>query len=302
MSHDHAHHSHAPSRGGRMRPLAVTLGLVLAYMGLEVAGGILSGSLALLADAGHMLSDAGALGITLFAMRLARRPPTARRTFGYYRAEILAALVNGATLIAIAILIAVEAYGRFWQPIQIAAGVMLWVAIGGLAVNGLGLWILNDSRGGGLNERGAWLHVLTDALGSVQVIIAAGLIWVFGWSWIHPVASVLIAVLVVYSAWSLVRHSVSVLMESVPGDVDVDVIRHTLLGLPGVGDVYDLHVWSITSGLTALSAHIELTEDGAHHDVLEAARQVLGSTFAIHHSTIQIDRRDERELLRHQPS
>jgi cobalt-zinc-cadmium efflux system protein len=169
-------------------------------------------------------------------------------------------------------------------------------------VNGLWLWILSDSRGGGLNERGAWLHVLTDALGSVQVIIAAGLIWAFGWSWIDPAASVLIAALVVYSAWSLVRQSVSVLMESVPGDVDVDAIRQALLGLPGVGGVHDLHVWSITSGLTALSAHIELADDGAHHNVLEAARQVLGSTFAIHHSTIQIDRSNERELLRHQPS
>ena len=302
MSHDHAHHSHDVPRGGRMRPLAITLGLVLAYMGLEVAGGLLSGSLALLADAGHMLSDAGALGITLFAMRLARRTPTARRTYGYHRAEILAALVNGATLVAIAILITIEAYGRLWEPSTIAAGLMLWVALGGLVVNGLGLWILRGSRGGGLNEHGAWLHVLTDALGSVQVIIAAGLIWASGWSWIDPVVSMLIAALVVYSAWSLLRQSVAVLMESAPGDVDVDALHHALLHLPGVTGVHDLHVWSITSGLTALSAHIDVTESAAHQDVLAAARQVLASGFAVHHSTIQIDVQGESELLEHRPS
>ena len=304
MSHDHAHHSHDVPRGGRMRPLAITLGLVLAYMGLEVVGGLLSGSLALLADAGHMLSDAGALGITLFAMRLARRTPTARRTYGYHRAEILAALVNGATLIAIAILITIEAYRRLSEPATIAAGLMLWVALGGLLVNGLGLWILRGSRGGGLNEHGAWLHVLTDALGSVQVIIAAGLIWGFGWSWVDPVASVLIAVLVVYSAWSLVAQSLAVLMENAPGNVDVDALRQALLSLPGVTGVTDLHVWSITSGLTAMSAHIGVTETAAHDDVLVAARQLLAEGFAVHHSTIELDRSPDTpsELLAHRPS
>jgi len=301
MSHDHAH-GHEHRRDGRVRPLAITLGLVLAYMGLEVVGGILSGSLALLADAGHMLSDAGALGITLFAMRLAGRTPTARRTFGYHRAEILAALANGATLIAVAVLIAIEAYGRLREPAPVAAGLMLWVALGGLAVNGLGLWILRGSRGGGLNEHGAWLHVLTDALGSVQVIVAAGLIWAFGWSWIDPIVSVLIAALVVYSAWSLLGGSVAVLMESAPGDVDVDALHQALLSLPGVIGVHDLHVWTITSGLTAMSAHIEVAEKVEQQVVLTAARQMLSSQFAVHHSTIQLDRHDECELLEHGPS
>ena len=268
----------------------MTLALVLLYMGAEVVGGIVSGSLALLADAGHMLSDAGALALTLVAMRFARRPPTATRTFGFHRAEILAALANGATLVAIAIFIFMQAFERLRNPPDVEGGLMLAVAGGGLVVNGLGLWILRSGHDHSLNVRGAWLHVLSDALGSVQAIAAGALIWAFGWNWIDPIASVLIGCLVVYSSWSLIQQAVAVLMEEAPGHIDVDAVRAALLGLPGVSNVHDLHVWTITSGFVALSAHLTCVERERQEFVLKAAQDVLVSRFGIRHTTIQIDR------------
>ena len=208
MAHDHQH-SHG-AEGANTRRLSLTLALVLVYMGVEIVGGLLADSLALLADAGHMLSDAGALGLTLFAMRFARRPASVQRTYGSYRAEILAALVNGATLVAVAIYIFVEAVERFRTPPEVQGGLMLAVASGGLLVNALGLWILRGGHDDNLNMQGAWLHVLTDALGSLQAIVAGALIWTFGWYWVDPVASVLIGLLVIYSSWSLIRQSVTV--------------------------------------------------------------------------------------------
>lgn len=287
MAHGHEHDRR--ERGSRERPLAITLGLVLAYMGLEVLGGIVSGSLALLADAGHMLSDAGALGLTLFAMRVARKPATAARTYGYYRAEILAALLNGATLVAIAGFILVEAYERFRDPPEVQGLLMLAVATGGLLVNAVGLWLLHGGRDASLNERGAWLHVLTDALGSVQAIAAGVLIWAFGWNWVDPAASVLIALLVVYSSWQLIGQSVAVLMEGTPGHLSLDDVRAALLDLPEVSSVHDLHVWTITSGFGALSAHLTCPDVARRDSVLRDAQQVLARRFGIRHTTIQID-------------
>jgi cobalt-zinc-cadmium efflux system protein len=294
MAHAHAHahpHSHArPAAGSRARPFVLTLALVTGYMVLEVIGGFVSGSLALLADAGHMLSDAGALALTIVAMHFARRPPSSRSTFGYYRAEILAALVNGATLLAIAVGIVWEAYHRFAEPHDVRAGLMLAVAAGGLVVNLAGLWILHDTREEGLNERGAWLHVLTDALGSVQAIGAAGLIWLFDWEWADPLASVLIAALVVYSAWSLLAQATAVLMEAAPGHIAVDEVRDALLGHAGVLEVHDLHVWSISSGFVALSAHLVV---GNTHDadaLLRSARAMVKDRFHIQHTTLQLER------------
>jgi cobalt-zinc-cadmium efflux system protein len=294
-------HDHPAGRGGggaQARPIALTLGLVVLYMGVEVVGGLVSGSLALLADAGHMLSDAGALALTLFAMHVARRPPTARRTFGSYRAEILAALVNGATLVAIAVFIVVEACERIREPPAVAGPLMFAVACGGLVVNGGGLWIMRGGRGGNLNVRGAWLHVLTDALGSLQAIVAGGLIWAFGWAWMDPLASVLIAVLVIYSAWSLIARSVAVLMESTPGHVDLDEVRAGLASIPGVTGVHDLHVWTISSNYVALSAHVTCGEPGRHDAILRAAAQVLGR-FGIRHSTIQVEHAPWGEHVSH---
>lgn len=284
-----ARHDHDRPQSSVSTRLGWTLALVLLYAAAEVVGGIYAGSLALVADAGHMLSDAAALGLSLFAIAFARRPPTARQTYGFHRAEILAALVNGATLVAIAIFIGIEAVERLREPTPVAGPLMLAVAVGGLVVNIIGLVVLHGDRNHSLNLRGAWLHVLTDALGSVQAIGAAALIWAFGWNWVDPVASIAIALLVVHSSWTLLRHAVAVLMESAPGDLDVDAVRSALLGVEGVTGLHDLHVWSITTGFVALSAHLVVREATDGPDVLARATATLGERFAITHVTLQID-------------
>jgi cobalt-zinc-cadmium efflux system protein len=288
MSHDHPH-SHG-SDDANTRRLGLTLALVVVYMGVEVVGGLLAHSLALIADAGHMLSDAGALALTLFALRFDRRPATSQRTYGSYRAEILAALVNGATLVAVAIYIFVEAFARFKAPPNVAGGLMFAVAAGGLLVNVGGLLILRGGHEANLNMRGAWLHVFTDALGSLQAIVAGALIWVYGWHWVDPLASVLIGALVIYSSWSLIRQSVAVLMEGAPAHIDVDAVRASLLELPHVTSVHDLHVWTITSGFVALSTHVTCPGPHDHDSLLREAQGMLSQRFGIRHSTIQIDR------------
>jgi len=298
MSAGHSHHNHAhtaASSRNRSR-LALTLGLAAVYMLAEVVGGWLTGSLALLADAGHMLSDVGALGLSLFAMWMARRPPTSRRTFGYHRMEILAALANGATLVAISIFVLAEAVQRFQHPREVDAPVMMGIAIGGLLVNLAGLWILSAGRDDNLNVRGAWLHVLTDALGSVQAIAAGALIWAFGWQWADPAASVLIALLVVYSSWSLLKEATGVLMESAPSHIDVDEVRDAMIGIPGVIEVHDLHVWTITSGMETLSAHVVVEEGCYDCDVLTEIRTALHERFGIHHMTVQMETETFEEL------
>ncbi len=254
----------------------------------EVVGGFLSNSLALLADAGHMFSDAAALGLALFALWFAARPAPPQRTYGYYRAEILAALVNGAALVAIALFIIVEAWRRFREPQIVAGGLMMWVAGGGFAVNLASLLILRGGKEESLNIRGAWLHVLMDLLGSVQVLVAGTLVLVFGLTWVDPLASILIALLVLYSSWELVSASVSVLMESAPGHIDIDAVRDALRSLPGVVEVHDLHVWTITSGMVALSAHLIAEE--RRPELLSDARRTLSHRFAITHATIQVER------------
>lgn len=284
-AHSHGHNRHS----GSMRRLTATLLLSCGYAVAEVVGGLLPNSLALLADAGHMLTDVAALGLSLFAVWVARRPPTPKRTYGYYRAEILAALANGATLIAISLFIFAEAYHRLWEPPPVTGGLMMGIACGGLAVNLLGLRILGGGRGESLNEQGAWLHVLTDALGSVGAILAATLIWAFGWFWADPVASVLIGTLVVYSSWQLLAEAVSVLMESVPRGIDVDEVRNVLRAVQGVASVHDLHVWSITSGMNALSAHVVVEDGHPSATLLGQLRSTVHKRFGIDHVTIQIE-------------
>jgi cobalt-zinc-cadmium efflux system protein len=265
------------------------LALVSVYIVAEVVGGLLTNSLALLADAGHMLSDAAALGLSLFALWIAERPPSATRTYGYYRTEILAALVNGATLVAIAIYIFIEAVERFREPPEVLGGLMMAIASGGLLVNLVGLWILNAGRGESLNMRGAWLHVFTDALGSVGAIVGGVLIYFFGWSWADPVVSVLIGLLVLYSSWRLLKESVAVLMEGVPGAINVDDVRDAIASVPAVRGVHDLHVWSITSGLVALSAHVVVESANSMQPALSAIQTELSRRFAIEHATIQVE-------------
>jgi cobalt-zinc-cadmium efflux system protein len=291
LTHAHAHpHAQAlHTREAGARRLAWTLGLVAAYMVAEIAGGLWTGSLALLADAGHMLSDAASLALALFAMRLARRPRGARRSFGFHRGEILAALANGAALAAAGVVIAIEAWERLSAPPRPVAGQpMMWIAAGGLLVNVAALAILHRDRDASLNLRGAWLHVATDSLGSVQAVVAGALIWRFGWQWADPLASLLIAALVIWSAWTLLRDSVTVLMEAAPAHIDTAAVAAAIAGVPGVVGVHDLHVWTITSGFDSLSAHAHVA--GRDRDaVLSDVRSVLAQRFAIEHCTIQLE-------------
>ncbi len=287
-AHQHHGHGHGHSADNRRR-LALTLVLAAAYMLAEAVGGWLTGSLALLADAGHMLSDAAALGLSLFAIWIGQRPPTPRRTWGYYRTEILAALANGAALVAISVWVVFEAVERFRNPPAVDAPLMMAIAAGGLVVNLIGLAILSGGRNDSLNVRGAWLHVLTDALGSVQAIAAGALIWGFGWKWADPAASILISLLVVWSAWHLLKETVGVLMEGTPAHIDLDKVRDTLACLPGVCGVHDLHVWTITSGMEALSAHLVVVEEASTTTVLRQVQTALHDRFGIHHATVQIE-------------
>jgi cobalt-zinc-cadmium efflux system protein len=300
MAHDHQHvghlhpgHGHGGSDHGansasNRRALTITLGLVSVYMVAELVGGWLSNSLALLADAGHMFADVAALALALFAIWMAQRPATPDRTFGHYRAEILAALLNGVTLVVVALLILSEAWDRFRNPTEVEAPLMIAIATGGLVINLLGLWVLSGGRKGSLNMRGAWLHLLSDALGSVQAVLAGVLILKFGWLWVDPLASVLIALLVTVSAWTLLRDSVSVLMEGSPAHINVAEVHEALKEHPRVVDVHDLHVWTITSGLESLSAHV-VVEPDPPAELLPALQDTLRDRFGIEHVTIQLE-------------
>jgi cobalt-zinc-cadmium efflux system protein len=282
-------------RSGRERRLALVLVLAAAYMVAEIAGGLWTGSLALLADAGHMGADVASLALSLFAAWLARRPAHPGRTYGYLRAEILAALVNGAALVAVAVGVAVEAAERLQAPAPVAAGPMLAIAVGGLAVNGVGLLLLRDGRHESLNLRGAWLHLLSDALGSAAAITAGVLVLAFGWLVADPLASLAIAALVVRSAWSLLRETVAVLMEGAPAHIDVDRVRDAIRAVPGVASVHDLHVWTITSGLVALSCHVRAAEGAGGAELLRSVQRHLRVVFAIAHTTVQIEPDDFEE-------
>ncbi len=287
--HDHQRPSSAASNQAR---LGVALGLAAAYMVAEVIGGLWTGSLALLADAGHMLSDVVALSLSVLAIRLARRPATRQQTYGHHRTEILAALAHGLLLVGVAVYIVTEAAERIQSPQPILGGPMLVIASGGLAVNLVGLWVLSEGRHHNLNVRGAWLHVLSDALGSIGAIAAGALVWGFGWYWADPVASALIALLVVYSAWALLREAVAVLMEWAPGHVDVQQVEGCIAALPGVLAVHDLHVWTISNGMIALSGHVVAQNPTGHDKLLQEISDLLHRRFEISHATIQIESED----------
>jgi cobalt-zinc-cadmium efflux system protein len=297
--HAHAHpgsphgtgaHTHTPpSRASSRRRLGATLALAGTYLVAEIAAGLWTGSLALLADAGHMLADAGSLALALFAMWLAERPAPAANTFGYQRAEILAALANAVALIVVAILIGVEALQRVGAPPAVNAGPALAVAAGGLAVNLAGLGLLHGARDAGLNLRAAWLHVASDALGSVAAIGASAAIWLADLRIADPLASLAIAALVARSAWLLLRETVDVLLEAAPSHLDVDALRGALLAQRGVVGVHDLHVWTITSGLVSLSCHIHAAPDCDGHELLGRLTHELRDHFGIGHVTIQLE-------------
>jgi cation diffusion facilitator family transporter len=288
-------HSHAPATagGGHRRRLAVVLGLTLAVLAAEVVGAVLSGSLALLADAGHMATDAAGLALALAAVSLAQRPARGRRTFGWQRVEILAAVANGLLLLAVAAYVLFEAIRRIGQPPEIASGLMLVVASIGLVVNVGSLLVLHRGRDASLNVRGAYLEVLADALGSMAVIVAAVVIATTGWTPADIVASAVIGFLVVPRAWHLLREAFDVLLEAAPRGVDLKDVRAHILGVDGVLDVHDLHAWTITSGLPVLSAHVVVTDEAlaAGHGgrVLDALCSCLGEHFDLEHCTFQLE-------------
>jgi len=288
-NHGHAHGDHDHGRGADRRALAIVFALTSAFVVAEVIGGLVTGSLALLADAGHMLSDALSLGIALFAVWLAGRPATPNRSFGYKRAEILAALFNGATLVAISIWIFVEAYRRFFEPPEILGGWMLAVATLGLVVNVAGAAILWRSGGESLNLQGALRHVLADVLGSVGAIAAALVILATGWRYADPIISVLIGLLVLGSSWRLVRDSINILLEGTPPGIDAGEVGRSMAGVPGVSEVHDLHVWTITSGFPALAAHVLVGRDEDCHARRRDLEEVLAREYGIEHTTLQVD-------------
>jgi cobalt-zinc-cadmium efflux system protein len=283
---------HVTSRTKNLRRLSLTLALIAAYTVAEAVGGLLTNSLALLADAGHMLSDAASLALALFALWIAQRPRSPEKTFGYHRTEILAALANAMTLIGVSVFIVVEAWDRFRSPEQVDGRTMMWIAVGGLFINLAAMWILRAGRSESLNVKGAWLHVVADTLGSAQAIVAGALIWVFGWYVVDPVASVLIAALIVWSAWTLLRQSVNVLMEATPDHIDTDEVAAALTAVDSVLDVHDLHVWTITSGFESLTVHVTV-EGRPHGEVLHEIRNLIRRRFGIEHSTVQVERPDD---------
>lgn len=274
--------------------LLLTVVVLLA----EGIGGWISNSLALLADAGHVFTDAGALALSLFVAWFSRQPVTAEKTYGYLRWEILAALINGATLLGISVWIVIEAIGRLHHPEPVVGNLMLVVAVGGLIANAAAAKILHPVNDGSMNVRGAYLHILGDLLASVGTIVAAVVIRFTGWLHADPIASLLTTALIVRGAWTLVREAVDVLLESTPSHIALDTVRAALEAIPGVESVHDLHVWTVTSGIVALSAHAIVREPERQQDVLERACDLMGQ-MGIHHITVQIERREMFERERH---
>lgn len=284
MSHDHQHGV------GSERRLLWALLLVSGFMLVEVVGGIISGSLALLADAGHMLTDAASLALAWAAARAARRPADALRTYGYHRVQILAALMNGIAFLVLVIWIAYEAVQRLLQPVEVLGGMMLAVAAVGLLVNIIAFAILHGGQHNDLNLRGAVVHVLGDLLGSVAAIVAAGVILWTGWMPIDPLLSLFVALLILRSAWYVVRQSVHILLEGTPEGVDVELLRQTITErLEAVKDVHHVHVWSLTPERPLLTMHVTVVDEQCCARVLAEVKVILAERFGIIHSTVQVE-------------
>ena len=255
----------------------------------EAFGGWLANSLALLADAGHMLTDVAALSLTLAAIWFAARPATDKKTFGYYRYEILAAFVNGVALVLISLWVIYEAYERFAAPPEIKGFEMTIVAVGGLFVNIIAAFLLHGGHKHNLNLRGAWLHVMGDLLGSVTAIVAGILIIAFGWLWADAVCSFLISLIIIFSAWNLIKESVNVLLEGTPAHINLTTVEEAIRQTENVRDVHDLHIWTITSGMEALSVHIVHEKSVSQTSLLQIIRKKLHDEFGIDHLTIQME-------------
>jgi len=295
--HQH-HHVGADRAEQSTRALRLALALTVVVLVVEAIGGWLSNSLALLADAGHVLTDAAALALSLFVAWFSRQPVTPEKTYGYLRWEILAALINGATLLGISAWIVVEAVLRLRAPEPVGGTLMLVVAAAGLVANAIAALLLHPVNKSSLNVHGAYLHVLGDLLASVATIVAAIVIAMTGWLNADPIASLLTSALIVRGAWRLVTESVDVLLEATPSHIALNQVRATLEGIPGVESVHDLHVWTVTSGVVALSAHAIVREAERQQDVLERACDLM-SQLGIHHITVQIERREMFEREQH---
>lgn len=272
------------------------LSLTFTYMLAEAVGGYLTNSLALLSDAGHMLTDVASLVLAMLALWFAARPVNPKKTYGYYRLEILAALANGVALVVIAILIFYEALQRIEQPEAVQGFEVMLIATGGLVINAISAWLLHSASEENLNMRGAFLHVISDALGSVGAIAAGFLIWWRGWALADPVISIAMCLLIVYSSWQLIRESVNILLEGTPSHINIRAVVESMHTVEGVMDVHDLHVWTISSGKEALSAHVTIEPGASHRLVLQSLQQRLSSEFNIGHLTIQIESPDEANV------
>ena len=273
------------------RPLKITLGLVLAIMVAEIIGGVFSNSLALLSDAGHMLTDALALGLSLFAINLARRPATATKTFGYHRAEIMAALANGTVLVLVSVFIFYEASQRFMEEPTVKGPLMLIIAVIGLAANLISLFLLRPGSHKSINIKAAFWHIIGDTLSSVGVIIAAIIIQLTGWNIADPILAVVISFVILWGAIRIVKESVDILLESVPPHIDVKEVVTAVKSIPGVEGLHDVHIWTITSGIYALSAHLDIADQTITQscDILTKVNEVLAKDFNITHTTLQLE-------------
>jgi cobalt-zinc-cadmium efflux system protein len=289
----HAHGSTAAAHRGR---LAVVFTLALVTFLVELVGGLLTNSLALLADAGHLFSDVVGIGLALGAIWVGARPASSGRTFGYLRAEILAALVNAVLLFGVAAFVLIEAVRRLAAPPAIEAAPMLVVALGGLAVNAVSLWLLRDAQRASLNMRGAYLEVLGDLAGSAGVVIAAVVIGLTGWLPADAVASAAIGLMILPRAWALARDALDILLEATPKGVDLESVRDHILEADGVIDVHDLHAWTITSGMPVVSAHVVVEPGADPPRILDALCRCLSGDFDIEHSTFQLESADRRRL------
>ncbi|MCU0265921.1 MAG: cation diffusion facilitator family transporter [Actinomycetia bacterium] len=291
MPMPHADHT-SPGLAHRGR-LAAVLAITLAVLVVQVAGAWLSGSLALLADAGHLLTDVAGLTLALAAVTLAARPPTPQRTYGNYRLEILAAVANALLLFAVAAVVLVEAWRRWSAPPEVDGGLMLVVAVVGLVANAAGLALLHSGAQQNLNVRGAYLEVLGDLLGSLAVVVAALVVTATGWLRADPAASALVALMMLPRVWTLVREATDVLLEAAPRGVDLEEVRRHILGVPGVVSAHDLHAWTITSGMPVLSVHVVVADDviatGAGGRVLDQLEVCLAEHFDVRHCTFQLE-------------
>ncbi|MFF2909379.1 cation diffusion facilitator family transporter [Paenibacillus sp. NPDC057934] len=287
-THDHHGHSHAPNnKKGLLIALIITSGIMF----VEFFGGLFTHSLALLSDAGHMLSDIASLALSLVAMIFAAKPASSKNTYGFYRFEVMAALFNGVMLFVIAGLVIREAWQRLFEPTVVASGSMIIIAAIGLLANLVSAWILirkGDVKDN-LNVRSAYLHVIGDALGSVGAIVAGVIMQLFSWYAADPIISVLVALLILKSAWGVLKHSFHILMEGTPAALNSDQVRQTLLQISGVANVHDLHIWTITSGLNALSCHLRIEEDRNPQEILQQAVTLIEDKYNISHTTIQIE-------------